>query len=86
MVKYLTELFTEVRNDLVFAENRRVFSPNVNPDVPFPTNLTVLDSGAITSYANDQRIETNSQYIERIEEYEGGGLSHLLMMLMKYYE
>lgn len=67
--------FTELRHDLVFAENRRIFSPNVNPDVPFPTNLTVLDSGAITSYANDQRIETNSQYIERIEEYEGGGIS-----------
>lgn len=58
-------VFTEARNDLVFAEQRRV-----NPE-----GLAVSPSGIIRRYNNNGRIETLSTAQERLEEYRGGGLA-----------
>ena len=55
--------FTENRNDLVFAEQRRV-----NPE-----GLVVADEGYIIRYNNNGRVETLSTYQERLEDYSGGG-------------
>ncbi len=67
--------FTEVRSDLLFAENRRIDSPFVNPNDRLDGNLVVSQSGSVLSFTNEQRIEAHSIYQERIEEYEGGGIS-----------
>lgn len=55
--------FTEIRNDLTFAEQRRVD----------PEGLVVNSSGIIERFTNTGRIETQSQAQERTEEYNGGG-------------
>ena len=57
--------FTETRNDLVFAEQRRV-----NPD-----GLVISASGIIREYNNNGRIETLSTAQERLEEYNGSGFA-----------
>ncbi|MDX1556337.1 MAG: TonB-dependent receptor, partial [Xanthomonadales bacterium] len=57
--------FTEIRNDLVFAEQRRV-----NPE-----GLVSAPDGSVTSFTNEGRIETLSTYQEREEEYKGGGIN-----------
>ncbi len=68
--------FTEERNDLVFAEMRRVSAGNVDDyyntmaDDNFQTN-----GAAITQFRNAGRVESNSEYMERIEEYDGAGLT-----------
>lgn len=73
--EYSDRVFTEVRNDLVFAESRRIDSPDVALDDRLPGSLLVTESGALRSFTNEQRIETNSQFQERLEEYKGGGIS-----------
>lgn len=50
--------FTEIRNDLVFAEQRRV-----NPE-----GLITNPDGSVVYFENEGRIETNSTYQERLEE------------------
>ena len=62
--QYSDRTFTEVRNDLVFAEQRRV-----NPE-----GLISTPDGAVQYFENDGRIETHSMYQERLEEYTGVGL------------
>ncbi len=62
--QYSDRIFTETRNDLVFAEQRRV-----NPE-----GLAVSSEGFIEAYNNNGRIETLSTAQERLEEYSGGGL------------
>ncbi len=57
--------FTETRNDLVFAEQRRV-----NPE-----GLVINASGIVQSFNNNGRIETLSTAQERLEEYEGAGFA-----------
>ena len=57
--------FTETRNDLVFAEQRRVN----------PAGLVVSPSGILREFNNNGRIETLSTAQERIEEYRGGGFA-----------
>lgn len=73
--QYSDRVFTEIRNDLVFAENRRINSPLVSPDDKLPGNLVVSESGAVQSFTNEQRIEIHSIFQERLEEYTGGGVS-----------
>ncbi|MCE2027503.1 TonB-dependent receptor [Sessilibacter corallicola] len=73
--QYSDREFTEIRNDLVFAENRRIDAPNVSLDERLPTDLVILDNGTVTQFTNEQRIETNSQFQERLEEYKGGGIT-----------
>ena len=58
-------VFTETRNDLVFAEQRRV-----NPE-----GLAISPSGIVRAYNNNGRIETLSTAQERLEEYEGAGFA-----------
>ena len=63
-------IFTETRNDLVFAEQRRV-----NPE-----GLVASSSGIIREYNNDGRIETLSTWQERDEAYDGGGLGAIFQL------
>ncbi len=73
--QYSDRKFTEIRNDLVFAENRRVDAPDVPLSRRLPFDLIVTPAGSLQQFTNEQRIETNSQYAERLEEYFGGGIS-----------
>ncbi len=61
--------FSEVRNDLVFAEHRRMTSGLTADSYVFNTD------GSIGSFTNEGRVETHSQYQERLESYVGGGVS-----------
>lgn len=61
--------FTEVRNDLVFAEQRRII-PSLTP-----VTLEAAPTGEVSRFETIGRVETHSMYVERIEEYFGGGLS-----------
>ncbi len=61
--------FTEVRNDLYFAEQRRII-----PDLT-PVTLVAAPTGEVSRFDTVGRIETLSTYQERIEEYAGGGLN-----------
>ncbi|MCG8462440.1 MAG: TonB-dependent receptor, partial [Holophagales bacterium] len=63
--QYSDRTFTEIRNDLVFAEQRRI-----NPE-----GLISSPDGSVQYFENNGRIETNSAYQERLEEYTGAGLS-----------
>ncbi|MEM9593091.1 MAG: TonB-dependent receptor [Acidobacteriota bacterium] len=62
--QYSDRTFTEIRNDLVFAEQRRV-----NPE-----GLISTPDGSVQAFENNGRIETNSTYQERLEEYTSFGL------------
>ncbi len=62
--QWSSRTFSEVRNDLVFAEQRIVH----------PDGLVVGDNGIISEFANFGRIETLSSWAERGEEYKGTGL------------
>ena len=73
--EYSDRVFTEVRNDLVFAESRRIDSPDVSAEDRLDGELIVTENGALRSFTNEQRIETHSQYQERLEEYIGGGIA-----------
>ncbi len=61
--------FTEVRNDLYFAEQRRMI-PGLSPQTLF-----AAPTGEVSHFETIGRIETLSTYQERIEEYSGGGLN-----------
>lgn len=61
--------FTEVRNDLVFAEHRRMTS-GLTAD-----SLRSSPDGSIAGFVNEGRVETHSYYQERLEDYIGGGFS-----------
>lgn len=61
--------FTEVRNDLYFAEQRRII-PGLTP-----VTLVAAPTGEVSLFETIGRIETISTWMERIEEYAGGGLS-----------
>ncbi|MEL7370077.1 MAG: TonB-dependent receptor [Myxococcota bacterium] len=67
-IQYSDRTFTEVRNDLVFAEQRRI--------VPGITDRTIVSSptGEVSRFDTIGRIETNSTFQERLEEYLGGGV------------
>jgi iron complex outermembrane receptor protein len=72
--------FTEKRHDLVFAEMRRVAAGSTDPYYNTLGSTGGVDNfqtngPVITQFRNFGRVETNSEYIERIEEYDGGGLT-----------
>lgn len=73
--QYANRVFSEQRNDLVFAEGRRIDDRLA----PLPTRLNydliVGDFGALRQFTGETSIETNSEYLERAERYYGGGLS-----------
>ena len=63
--QYSDRIFSEIRNDLVFAEQRRVH----------PEGLVASPNGSVSAFQNEGRIETLSTYQERLEKYVGGGLN-----------
>ena len=67
--QYSDRVFSEIRNDLVFAEHRRMTNGLTADSLVFG-----LD-GAVGGFTNEGRVETHSQYQERLEEYVGGGIS-----------
>lgn len=72
--QYSKRLYREQRSDLNFAEGRRIDGlgdANAIPGYP----LIYTESGALRQFTNEQRIEAVSEYLERDEEYYGGGLS-----------
>ena len=68
-IQFSDRTFTEDRNDLVFAEQRRII-----PDLT-PVTLIAAPTGEVSRFETIGRIETHSWYAERIEEYDGGGLN-----------
>ena len=75
--QYSDRVFSEVRNGLNFANSRRPDSPVVSRDGQLPVDLVISESGGLVSSTYRQRIETNSAYLERLEEYKGGGVSFI---------
>ncbi len=72
--QYSKRLFREQRSDLGFVEGRRIDGPGDANAIPgFPLMFT--ETGALRQFTNEQRIEATSEYLERDEEYYGGGLS-----------
>ena len=72
--QYSTRRFREKRNDLVFTEGRRIDGLNDANLIPgYP--LVVSPSGALRQFTGETSIEVDSEYLERDEEYYGGGLS-----------
>ncbi|WP_339720969.1 TonB-dependent receptor [uncultured Paraglaciecola sp.] len=75
--EYSNRDFSEIRNDLVFASSRRLDDPTVSRDGQLPVDLVITDDGSLVSGTYRQRIETLSTYLERLEEYKGGGVSFI---------
>jgi len=71
--------FTEVRNDLYFAEQRRMI-----PGLSGAT-LVAAPTGEVSHFETIGRIETLSTYQERIEEYQGGGLNIAFQATSRLY-
>jgi iron complex outermembrane recepter protein len=73
--QYSNRTFRERRNDLVFSEGRRIDDINdpLNTRLNYP--LIVGEFGALRQFTGETNIETNSEYLERAEEYYGGGAS-----------
>ncbi|WP_162789545.1 TonB-dependent receptor [Altererythrobacter sp. ZODW24] len=72
--QYSKRLFREQRNDLGFVEGRRIDPNNAINNID-GYDLIYTDSGALRQFTSEQRIEAISEYLERDEEYWGGGLS-----------
>ncbi|MBO1256571.1 TonB-dependent receptor [Alteromonas sp. 5E99-2] len=74
--EYSDRDFSEVRNDLVLAEVNHVDGPfGTNPDA-IPGGL-ILSGDSVVSSSALQNIETNSQFQERLEKYNGGGIEFI---------
>ncbi len=72
--QYSNRLFREQRSDLNFAEGRRIDEQDA-PNSIDGFDLIFTESGALRQFTSEQRIEAVSEYLERDEEYYGGGLS-----------
>ncbi len=72
--QYSNRLFIEQRSDLNFAEGRRIDEQDA-PNSIEGFDLLFTESGALRQFTSEQRIEAVSEYLERDEEYFGGGLS-----------
>lgn len=64
----------EQRSDLNFAEGRRIDPEGAINAIP-GYSLSFTETGALREFTSEQRIEAVSEYLERNEEYYGGGLS-----------
>lgn len=67
--------FSEIRNDLVFAEVNDIDGFNVPESDRLPFDLVATGNGELRQFTVRQNIETNSQFAERLEDYTGGGLN-----------
>lgn len=72
--QYSTRTQREQRSDLNFAEGRRIDEQDAANSIP-GFDFIFTDSGALRQFTSEQRIEAVSEYLERDEEYYGGGLS-----------
>ncbi len=72
--QYSKRLFREQRSDLAFVEGRRIDGEG-DPNNIEGFDLIFTESGALRQFTSEQRIEAISEYLERDEEYYGGGLS-----------
>ena len=77
--QYSKRLFREQRSDLLFTEGRRITPAddlnNVGTVLGLPSILEFTETGALRLFTNESRVEAVSEYLERDEEYYGGGLS-----------
>ena len=73
--QYSNRDFSEIRNDLVFAEANHIDGFNTPESERLPFNLVATENGALRQFTALQNIETNSQYAERGEKYNGGGIN-----------
>lgn len=71
--QYSKRLFRERRNDLNFSEGRRVDGVGDINRLDF--DLITGPNGELQQFTGETAIETNSEYLERDEEYYGGGLA-----------
>jgi len=72
--QYSSRINKEQRSDLNFAEGRRIDEQDAANSIA-GFDLLFTESGALRQFTSEQRIEAVSEYIERDEEYYGGGLS-----------
>ncbi|MEP2735961.1 MAG: TonB-dependent receptor [Erythrobacter sp.] len=72
--QYSKRVQAEQRSDLNFAESRRIDGPG-DPNTISGFDLITTPTGALRQFTNEQRVEAVSEYLERDEEYYGGGLS-----------
>ncbi len=72
--QYSKRLFAEQRSDLAFVEGRRIDEQGA-PNSIDGFDLIFTETGALRQFTSEQRIEAISEYLERDEEYYGGGLS-----------
>lgn len=73
--QYANRVFSEQRNDLVFAEGRRIDDRLAPLNTRLNYDLIVGEFGALRQFTGETSIETNSEYLERAERYYGGGAS-----------
>lgn len=71
--QYSKRLFRERRNDLNFSEGRRVDGATDLFGLDF--DLITGPNGELQQFTGETSVETNSEYLERDEEYYGGGLA-----------
>lgn len=67
--------FNEVRSDLVFAEVNHLDGFTTTDADRLPFDLVATANGGLRQFTATQNIETNSQFAERIEEFEGFGVN-----------
>ena len=72
--QYSTRLFREQRSDLNFSEGRRIDGPGDINNIA-GIDLIFTETGALRQFTSETRIEAVSEYLERDEEYYGGGLA-----------
>ena len=72
--QYSSRVNKEQRSDLNFAEGRRIDAQGA-PNSIDGFDLIFTETGALRQFTSEQRIEAVSEYLERDEEYYGGGLS-----------
>ncbi|WP_340589179.1 TonB-dependent receptor [Erythrobacter alti] len=70
--QYANRTFSEQRSDLGFVEGRRIDGPGDPNRIDLP--LIYTETGALRQFTNEQRIEATSEYLERTEDYYGGGI------------
>ncbi|WP_052769059.1 TonB-dependent receptor [Aurantiacibacter marinus] len=71
--QYAKRFYREQRSDLGFVEGRRVDAPGDPNRIDLP--LIYTESGALRQYTGEQRIEAISEYLQREENYYGGGIN-----------
>lgn len=71
--QYSKRVYREQRHDLNFSEGRRVDGAGDLHHLDY--DLITGPYGELLQFTGESRVETNSEYLERDEEYYGGGFS-----------